>query len=408
MCSQSSFETRDRFVSMVCSGRSLRDAAAEVGMSSGWSVKWWRRLAPMNLKPCIGKSAGGDLPLFEVWPGAGTAKTKKRRPLTLLDRQVIAMGLQLRMTQSAIARFLGRCESVISRELKRHRAPDGNYYAHLASVGAAMNRARPKQFKLRANPVLCRRIETWMHEDGWSPQLIAAMLAREAGATKMDRVSHETIYKALYVQSRGQLRKDLYKKLSLRRQRRKSRGTPRQHSPYRDAFTIADRPAEVTDRAVPGHWEADLILGPANRSAVGTLVERSTRFVILLHLPNGHNADEVAAAMIREMSKLPAHLRRSITYDRGTEMVRYADIQLALDLPIYFCDPSSPWQRGSNENTNRLLRFWLPKGEDLSGFSAQDLEVIATKLNARPRPTLDYRTPADCLNPLLLDTQQIA
>jgi IS30 family transposase len=192
------------------------------------------------------------------------------------------------------------------------------------------------------------------------------------------------------------------------RQRRKSRGTPRQHSPYRDAFTIADRPAEVTDRAVPGHWEADLILGPANRSAVGTLVERSTRFVILLHLPNGHNADEVAAAMIREMSKLPAHLRRSITYDRGTEMVRYADIQLALDLPIYFCDPSSPWQRGSNENTNRLLRFWLPKGEDLSGFSAQDLEVIATKLNARPRPTLDYRTPADCLNQLLLDTQQIA
>jgi len=327
--------------------------------------------------------------------------------LTLLDRQLIAMGLQMKMTQSAIARFLGRCKSVISREINRHRAPDGNYYARLASIGAAMNRARPKHYKLHANWELRRAIEDWM-ELGWSPQLIAAMLAREPGATKMDRVSHETIYKALYVQSRGQLRKDLYKKLSLRRQRRKTRRTPRQHSPYRDAFKIADRPAEVEDRAVPGHWEADLILGPANRSAVGTLVERTTRFVILLHLPNGHDADQVAAAMIQEMSKLPAHLRRSITYDRGTEMVRYADIQLALDLPVFFCDPSSPWQRGSNENTNRLLRFWLSKGEDLSGFSAADLAEIASQLNTRPRPTLDYRTPATCLNELIANQQQVA
>jgi len=236
---------------------------------------------------------------------------------------------------------------------------------------------------------------------GWSPQLIARLLADDPDTSKMDRVSHETIYKALYVQSRGRLRKDLYRQLALQRKARKARGGARQHSPYRDAFTISQRPAEVADRAVPGHWEADLILGAANGSAVGTMVERTTRFVVLLHLPNGHSADEVAKAMIREMSKLPQHLRRSITYDRGTEMARYADIQMALNLPIYFCDPASPWQRGTNENTNRLLRFWLPKGGDLSQFSAEDLDQIAATLNARPRPTLKLRTPTDCLQDLL-------
>jgi IS30 family transposase len=404
---ESSYETRDQFLTRVCSGWSLTRAAAEVGMSSPWSVKWWRRLGPMDLKPCKGRGGGLGLPAFEVWPAASSDRPKTRRALSLLDRQVIAAGLRLGMTQAVIAEFLGRCKSVISREVSRHRAADGNYYALLAATCAAIDRARPKQFKLHANPALCRRIEAWM-DDGWSPQLIARVLAAEPAATKMDRVSHETIYKALYVQSRGQLRKDLYRKLSLRRKQRKARGTARQDSLYRHAFKISDRPAEVADRAVPGHWEGDLILGAGNGSAVGTLVERTTRFVILLHLPNGHDADEVAAAMIREMSKLPEHLRRSITYDRGTEMARYADIQLALNLPIYFCNPASPWQRGSNENTNRLLRFWLPKGGDLSVFTADDLDQIAAKLNARPRPTLDLRTPADCLNELLHHNQQVA
>ncbi len=401
-----SYEVRDRFVSLVCSGWSLRRAAAEVGMSSPWAVKWWRRLGGMELTPCVGAVGGLGLPAFVLWPGATSERPKTRRPISLLDRQVIAAGLRLGMRQAAIARFLGRCKSVISREIARHRSDDGNYYAPLAAVRAAIDRARPKAFKLH-DPVLCARIEAWM-DDGWSPQLIAAMLAREPGAAKMGRVSHETIYKALYVQSRGQLRKDLYKKLSLRRKQRKARGTARQDSAYRDAFTIRDRPAEVADRAVPGHWEGDLILGAGNRSAVGVLVERTTRFVILLHLPEDHSAEQVAAAMIREMSKLPQHLRRSITYDRGTEMARYADIQMALDLPVYFCDPAAPWQRGSNENTNRLLRFWLPKGTDLSQFSAEDLAGIAAKLNARPRPTLDYRTPAHDLNQLLLADQQVA
>jgi transposase, IS30 family len=217
----------------------------------------------------------------------------------------------------------------------------------------------------------------------------------------MDTVGHETIYQALYVQSRGQLRADLHRRLSLKRAARKPRGTRREASLYREAFTISQRPAEVADRAVPGHWEGDLILGPGGRSAVGTLVERTTRFTVLLHLPGRHDAESVAEAMIREMGQLPAHLRRSITWDRGSELADYAEIQVQLQAPVFFCDPHSPWQRGTNENTNRLLRFWLEKGTDLSGHTAQDLRRIADTLNRRPRPTLDLQTPAQRLNKLL-------
>ena len=189
----------------------------------------------------------------------------------------------------------------------------------------------------------------------------------------------------------------------MKRRQRKPRGTVdgRSKGRYSEAFTIRDRPAEADDRAVPGHWEGDLILGAGNGSAVGTLVERSTRFVILLHLPGRHDADSVAEAMIREMGKLPDHLRRSLTWDRGSELAGYRDIQLQLDMPVYFCDPHSPWQRGSNENTNRLLRFWLEKGTDLSAHTADDLARIAATLNARPRPTLDLKTPAQALAELL-------
>jgi IS30 family transposase len=218
----------------------------------------------------------------------------------------------------------------------------------------------------------------------------------------MGRVSHETIYSALYVQTRGSLRQDLYRQLSTKRPRRVPRtGVKRSNSPYREAFKISQRPAEVADRAVPGHWEGDLVMGNAGGVAVGTLVERSTRFTILLHLPGRHDADSVAEAMIREMADLPEHLRQSLTWDRGTELARYAKIQLALDMPVYFCDPHSPWQRGTNENTNRLLRHWLEKGTDLSRFTATDLRNIAASLNARPRPTLNMQTPAQALDQLL-------
>ena len=296
---------------------------------------------------------------------------------------------------------------MISRELARHRGPDGSYVGSLADRAAARNRTRPKQPKLLASPALAAAVTGWL-EDGWSPGLIAKVLRADHTGTdpaaRMSRVSHETIYQALYVQTRGQLRADLHRCLSLQRARRRPRsrtGAGRSTSPYAEAFTIRQRPAEVEDRAVPGHWEGDLILGAGNGSAIGTLVERSTRFTVLLHLPDKHDAESVATAMLREMGVLPEHLRRSITWDRGTELAHYQRIQVELGAPVYFCDPHSPWQRGTNENTNRLLRHWFEKGSDLSVHTADDLRRIAATLNQRPRPTLDLQTPAQRLAQLL-------
>jgi len=326
---------------------------------------------------------------------------RQRRPLSSDDRAVIAVGLRQRLSLREIGELIGRDKSVVCREVIRNRGPDGVYRGPVAHRAAHERRRRPKEFRLLANPGLCRRIEAWM-EDGWSPGLIARVLKEDSSGVIMGRVSHETIYQALYVQARGSLRQDLHRQLSTKRPRRQPRpGVKRIKGPYRDAFTIRQRPPEVADRAVPGHWEGDLVMGPPGTPAVGTLVERSTRFTILLHLPGRHDAETVAEAMIREMSQLPEHLRRSMTGDRGIEMARYAKIQLNLDMPVYFCDPHSPWQRGTNENTNRLLRHWLTKGTDLSRFTAADLRRIAATLNARPRPTLDMRTPAQALDALL-------
>jgi transposase, IS30 family len=332
---------------------------------------------------------------------------RQRRALTSEDRAVIAVGLLCECSYAQIGALIGRDKSVVWREVNRNRAPDGTYWAPIAHRAAHERRRRPKGFKLVRNPGLCRRIETWM-DDGWSPQLIAAALREEqrqqpASGTKMECVSHETIYRALYVQTRGSLRKDLTAQLSTKRRARKPRGAVdgRGKSLYREAFKISQRPAEVADRAVPGHWEGDLIMGAGNGSAIGTLVERSTRFVILLHLPGRHDATSVAEAMIREMNKLPIHLRQSLTWDRGVELALYRDIEAALEMPISFCDPHAPWQRGTNENTNRLLRFWFEKGTDLSAHTPEDLARIAATLNKRPRPTLDLRTPAQALAQLL-------
>lgn len=306
-----------------------------------------------------------------------------------------------------IGRTIGRDVSIISREVSRNQGPDGSYHGPVAHRAAHERRRRPKSFKLH-DPMLCGAIETWM-DDGWSPKLIAEALRRDhatalaAGrASMMGTVHHETIYRALYVQTRGHLRADLNQKLSLKRRQRKARGVNDGRGvKYAEAFTIRERPADAADRAVPGHWEGDLIVGTGNGSAIGTLVERTTRFVILLHLPGRHDAASVAEAMIREMSQLPDHLRRSVTWDRGSEMAHYERIQLELGTSVYFCDPHSPWQRGTNENTNRLLRFWFEKGTDLSVHTAADLRTVADKLNKRPRPTLDMGTPADRLATLL-------
>jgi IS30 family transposase len=350
----------------------------------------------VELIPVFG--SGGLGPVVQDAKPTGPVR---RRALTSEDRATIQAGLRLKLTLAAIGELIGRNKGVVSREVQRNSSPDGQYRGCVAHRVAAHRRQRPKQFKLITNPVLCLRIEGWM-DQGWSPRLIAVMLAAEHGADHTARVSHETIYQALYVQARGSLRADLHRKLSLKRSHRTSCGHSRGPSTFKDAFKISDRPAEVADRAVPGHWEGDLIQGPGNQSAIGTLVERTTRFTILLHLPGRHDSTTVADAMIREMRHLPEHLRRSITWDRGTEMADYARIQLALEAKLYFCDPRSPWQRGTNENTNRLLRFWFEKGSDLSSHTAADLRRVADTLNKRPRPTLDLETPADRLNKLLL------
>jgi IS30 family transposase len=392
-------ETRDRLVSLVCAGLSLREAAVEVGVSCQSASRWWAQCGRMELKLAAGHRGGLLAPIPVAVPVPAVAAG--RRGLSSEDRAVIAAGHREGLAFAAIGELIGRDKSVVWRELRRNASQNGEYYAPVAHRVAAVQRHRPKPFKLVDNATLCGRIEGWM-DQGWSPGLIAQMLAVEHGDNHTERVSHETIYRALYVQTRGGLRADLYRQLSLKRRHRVPRTRDRHAgSPYKEAFTISQRPAEAQDRAVPGHWEGDLIVGPASKSAIGTLVERSTRFTILLHLPTGYDANSVAEAMIREMRHLPDHLRRSITWDRGCELADYASIQLALDTTLFFCDPHSPWQRGTNENTNRLLRFWFTKGSDLSVHTAQDLRRVADTLNQRPRPTLDLQTPADRLNTLL-------
>lgn len=396
-----SVEARDQFLDLVCAGFSLKAAAAQVGASVGSGTNWWRQSGRMELTIDLGRSGGLAGPAPAAVPGRRSGRRTGRRPLSSEDRAVIQAAHRQGLSYAAIGVLIGRDKSVICREVARNASTDGGYYGQVAHRAAAVRRRRPKPLKLVERPGLCRRIEAWL-DQGWSPGLIAEVLAAEHGADHTDRVSHETIYQALYVQTRGLLRADLHRQLSLKRRQRVPRARDRRaSSPYREAFTIAQRPAEVEDRAVPGHWEGDLIVGPQSRSAIGTLVERSTRFTILLHLPDRHDANTVAEAMIREMRHLPEHLRRSITWDRGVELADYARIQTALDATLFFCDPHSPWQRGTNENTNRLLRFWFAKGTDLSGHTAQDLRRVADTLNRRPRPTLNLDTPATRLHTLL-------
>jgi transposase, IS30 family len=384
--------TRTRFLDLVCAGLSVEAAAARVGAVHATGSNWWRQSGGMALKhPRLGGGLADPVGPDEVGG----------RALTLDQRGMIQMGRQQRLSYARIGAAIGRDKSVVWREVNRNTSADGVYYASIAHTRAHQSRRRPKPMKLVENDALCTQIAVWM-DDGWSPKLISSMLAVTFADDQTMQVSHETIYQALYVQTRGNLRADLSEKLSLKRKKRMPHmADRRKNSPYKEAFKISDRPAEVADRAIPGHWEGDLIIG-CDGTAIGTLVERTTRFTILLHLPGDHTADTVAAAMIREMGRLPEHLRRSVTWDRGTELAEYAQIQTALDTTLYFCDPHSPWQRGSNENTNRLLRFWFEKGSDLSAHAPEDLRRVAATLNRRPRPTLELETPANRLNQLLL------
>jgi IS30 family transposase len=270
-------------------------------------------------------------------------------------------------------------------------------------VAARERAARPKTAKLAeaGNRELRDHVQVRLRRK-WSPAQISAKLAVEFPDRPEMRVSHETIYQALYVQSRGALRRELTRCLRTGRALRKPRRQAHARRPRIPGIVeISERPAEAADRAVPGHWEGDLITGAANKSAIGTLVERSTRFVLLLHLPGAHDAIQVRDAMIEAIQTLPDQLRRSVTWDRGNEMARHTDITMATDMPIYFCDPHSPWQRGSNENTNGLLRQYFPKGTDLSRHSPEHLAAVAAELNSRPRKTLEWLTPQEKLTMIL-------
>jgi len=322
--------------------------------------------------------------------------------LTRDDREVIEGGLRERAPLSEIARRLCCAASTVSREVTRN-GRRSSYRASKAHKKAWARTRRPKTSKLASRPELCRVVVERL-ELLWSPEQIARWLRLEFPDDPMMWVSHETIYKSLYVQGRGELRRELARCLRTGRAQRKPQGRISRRGQIQGMVMISERPPEVEDRAVPGHWEGDLIMGAGNLSAVGTLVERQTRYVLLLHLPNGHNAHDVNTAMAAAIEDLPGHLRRSITWDQGRELRAHAKFTVDTGVPIYFCDPHSPWQRGSNENTNGLLRQWMPKSTDLRQHSAADLDRIAHLLNTRPRKTLDWQTPAQKLAEVLAAT----
>ena len=327
------------------------------------------------------------------------------RFLSLQERETIrdlnAAGASVR----SIAAVLQRSPSTVSREITRNGHPGVGYQPYAAQRQAASRRARPKIAKLAGESDLSNYVKEKLLIR-WSPEQISHTLVDEFPDKPEMRVSPETIYQALYIQARGGLKREVATALRTGRARRKPHKDPQQRqSRFVDPMVmISERPPQIEDRAVPGHWEGDLITGANNQSAIATLVERTTRYVMLVHLPGDHTAETVRDGLINTMSTLPAHLRGSLTWDQGAEMAAHKSFSLATDMDVYFCDPASPWQRGSNENTNGLLPQYFPKGTDLSVYGPEDLEHVAQELNGRPRKTLDWKTPAERLRDLLLTT----
>jgi IS30 family transposase len=415
-------EVRRGYWCLVAAGVTNAEASVAVGVSPATGWRWV-------------VNAGGMAPLDLDEPSG--------RYLSFAEREEIAILWEQKLGVREIARQVGRSPSTISRELRRNC---GNYSgATVYRASAAHKRAewrlkRPKEGKLAANERLrvyvqaklsgedkgLGRCTDWRarRKDGrwggrwdgrWSPEQISARLVMDFPDDGSMRISHETIYRALYVQGRGELRRELTACLrtgrALRKPRRQAPAVGKRQIPA--GIMISQRPAEVEDRAVPGHWEGDLIIG-SNSSAIGTLVERKTRFVLLLHLPrlpqfapgergwSGRGAEAVRDAITATITTLPQELRRSLTWDQGNEMVQHAQLRIDTGLDVYFCDPHSPWQRGTNENTNGLLRQYFPKGTDLLVHSPEDLAAVAASLNGRPRKTLGWRTPAETLTEELL------
>jgi IS30 family transposase len=429
-------EVERRFWAKIAEGLTSEDAAVACGVSAPVGTRWFRH--------------GGGMPSISLVPPSG-------RFLSFAEREEIALSRARECGVREIARQLGRSPSTISRELRRNAATRGgrlHYRASIAQWKAERNARRPKVSKLAENNRLREYVQdrlagALMAHDGtpitgpevrwigrrhgrrqdrrwakaWSPEQIAHRLRFDFPDDESMRISHEAIYQALYVQGRGALRRELSACLrtgrALRVPRARTRGRGKKF--VTAEVMISERPAEAEDRAVPGHWEGDLILGLGG-SAIGTLVERSTRFTMLLRLPPmegygtdsrvkngpalaGHGAEAVRDAIAATITTLPEQLRKSLTWDQGAEMAQHAQLRIDTGLAIYFCDPRSPWQRGTDENTNGLLRQYFPKGTDLSKHTASDLEAVAVALNGRPRKTLGWKTPAEAVNDHLLFLQ---
>jgi IS30 family transposase len=320
--------------------------------------------------------------------------------LSLREREEISRGLAAGESRRSIARRLGRSPSTIVREVARN-GDVRRYRACMADRAALARARRPKVAKLAACPRLRAVVESKL-ESRWSPQQISGWLVEEFPHDPEMRVSHETIYLSLFVQARGALRKELTRYLRSKHTTRRPRGhtVMNGQGQLRATLNIRERPAEANDRAVPGHWEGDLLMGK-RMHAIATLVERKSRFVMLIALPDGHSADVVADALATKITELPEQLRRSLTWDQGKEMAAHARFTVATDVPVYFCDPRSPWQRGSNENTNGLLRQYFPKRSEIAHYTQADLDAVAAELNDRPRQTLGWRSPSQALDEAL-------
>ena len=332
-----------------------------------------------------------------ISPTGGIRPAERKRgrlALSLSEREEISRGLSVKRSFRAIARQLGRAPSTISREVMRNGG-SAAYRAARADRAAWDRALRPKTCKLACHPGLRRTVSAKLRRK-WSPEQIAGWLKRAFPGETHNQVSHETIYRSLYIQARGVLKKALLDHLRARRTIRRSRHASLKRSglgQVKDAVSIRERPAAVEDRAIPGHWEGDLLAGSRN-SFIATLVERQSRYVMLVKVPN-KNTDSVVAALIEQSKRLPQELCKSLTWDRGKELADHQRLTLATEIDVYFCDPHAPWQRGTNENTNRLLRQYLPKGTDLSVHSQAELDTVARELNERPRKTLNYQSPAE-------------
>ena len=330
--------------------------------------------------------------------------------LAIEDREEISRGIVAEESGREIGRRIGRHFSVVNREIARNGGRSC-YRASEAQRNADVSMGRPKDRKVERDPLLLAEVNRGLALK-WSPQQISARLQEDFPDDEAMRVSHESLYQALFVQAKGQLKARLAGRLRTGRVRRVSRAERRAITENKQAIPgmvmITERPPEVADRAVPGHWEGDLLTGKGNSSAIATLVERTSRFVILQRLPYDHTAERMAYALTTAMNRLPALLKRSLTWDQGREMAQHAKFTTITGIPVFFCDPHSPWQRGTNENTNGLLREYFPKGTDLSGYNQDYLDAVAFELNGRPRQTLGWLKPSEKLNAILLEADDVS